>query len=217
MTSSAPSCFKKSILLVPSGIGLVLPVVATKAPRPLASWMASAPVAAAPPSTSSFCPACSFPSSSPPRLRPAPVNRAWYVVSPTSGRPTSSLALRPWRLDTVLPRASAYSAKAPQGPTGASTQQVSRRPVFTHTASPTARFEMPSPTFTTVPATSKPGTYGKVTGQMPCIPPLMTFQSMGFTAASSTLIKTWPAEGDGTGTVSSVILLMVSAGFPSAP
>mmetsp|Transcript_19650 Transcript_19650/g.61021 ORF Transcript_19650/g.61021 Transcript_19650/m.61021 type:complete len:239 (+) Transcript_19650:417-1133(+) len=219
MTWSAPSDLTKSIfLVVPSGIRFSEAVAATVARAFFASCTAKAPVALDPPSISSFCPALRSPSRSPANELPSPVKSAWYVVSPASGSPAAASAAIPPRLAQRPAGRTANSAKAPPQPAaGGGLQHVSTRPRSATTASPAAKSLTSSPTASTTPEMSKPGVYGKEQGQTPSSPPLISFQSIGLTAAYCTLTRTCPAAGAGTGSVSHESDLIAAPTSPPSP
>mmetsp|Transcript_1288 Transcript_1288/g.5166 ORF Transcript_1288/g.5166 Transcript_1288/m.5166 type:complete len:270 (+) Transcript_1288:1515-2324(+) len=221
MTLVAPRLLTWSILVVlPSGMRLdeavVAMVPAFSPASPAASLSAraicsaQAPVADAPPSTSSLSPARRSPSGPPSTMDtpPEPVRSAWYAVSPTSGSPAASLRPTPAPANGATHDAgsTAYSAMAPQLPAaGGGSLHVSARPVLPITSAPTpsSGSSTPAPTASTTPDRSKPSVAGKDTGAAACRPPVSSFQSMGLTAAYDTLTRTSPAAGAGTGRRSS--------------
>ncbi|MNV65982.1 hypothetical protein D3C71_1587070 [compost metagenome] len=135
MTTSAPSSFTHDTLAV-------LVAVATKAPRCLASWIATVPTPPEPAWMKTFWPG----------FRRAVSTNACHAVSATSGSEAASTMLRLLGFRaTEVALTAMNSANVPM-------RSSSGR---AYTSSPGLNWLTPTPTRSTVPATSLPRTSGR--------------------------------------------------------
>ncbi|MNC01084.1 hypothetical protein D3C75_484260 [compost metagenome] len=174
MTTSAPSAFTHATLAV-------LVVVATKAPRCLASWMATVPTPPEPAWMKTFCPGFSC----------AVSTSVCHAVSATSGSEAASTMLRLRGLGATEPALTAMnSANVPM-------RSSSGR---AYTSSPGLNWETPAPTRSTVPARSLPRISGRRYGRTALNSPRRIFVSSALTLAACTRMSTSPSRSGGVGT-----------------
>ena len=161
-------------------------VVTTVAPDQTASWIAALPTAPAPPATRTVRPSRA---PGPSRVASSPAERARWAV--TAGTPSEA------------PRS--YDAASGSGTTQAVGSTVCSAAVppgrahcarIVQTRSPTVSPSTPSPTASTTPAASWPGT---TSSHGPFIALARNFQSVGFTPARTTRTRTSPGPGSGRG------------------